>query len=99
MKVQSPSLNRRETAWPAKMAAASSINLQNFRVIAYYTLALAKRGDREAQNRLMSAAVVFSLLLHCMVLAVRFVVADENRPAVSPPLSAALKNWPAMSTH
>ena len=74
------------------MAVASSASLQNLRSAAYDTLARAKRGDRLAQNRLMSAAVGLSLLLHGVLLAVRFVVADEKRPAISPPLEVVLVN-------
>lgn len=74
------------------MAMASSASLQNLRVAAYEMLTLAKRGDRDAQNRLMSAAVGLSILLHGVLLAVRFVVADEKRPAVSPPLEVVLVN-------
>ena len=71
---------------------ASSSNLRNLRLAAYRTLALAKRGDRHAQNRLLSAAVGLSLVLHGVLFAVRFVVADEKRPAVSPPLEVVLVN-------
>lgn len=74
------------------MAVASSVSLQNLRVAAYETLTLAKRGDRVAQNRLVSAAVGISLLLHSVLLAVRFVVADEKRPAPSPALEVVLVN-------
>jgi protein TonB len=74
------------------MAAASSAILQNFRATTYETLTLAKRGDRFAQNRLMSAALGLSLLLHSILLAVRFVAADDKRPAVSPPLEVVLVN-------
>jgi periplasmic protein TonB len=74
------------------MAVAYSAHLQNLRAAAYETLALAKRGDRTAQNRLMSGAVGLSLLLHGVVLAVRFVADDDKRPAVSPPLEVVLVN-------
>lgn len=74
------------------MAVASSASLQNLRIAAYQTLTLAKRGDRVAQNRLMSAAVGLSLLLHGVLFAVRFVVADEKRPATSPSLDVVLVN-------
>jgi protein TonB len=74
------------------MAVASSASLQNLRIAAYETLTLAKRGDRVAQNRLMSAAVGLSLLLHGVLFAVRFVVADEKRPATSPSLEVVLVN-------
>jgi periplasmic protein TonB len=74
------------------MAVASSTSLQTLRVAAYATLGRAKRGDRVAQNRLMSAAVGLSLLVHGILLAVRFVVDDEKRPAISPPLEVVLVN-------
>jgi protein TonB len=74
------------------MAVASSASLQHLRLVAHETLTLAKRGDRVAQNRLMSAAVGLSLVLHGVLLAVRFVVADEKRPAVSLPLEVVLVN-------
>lgn len=92
MKARSPFPDRGETAWPAKLVQASSANLQNARIIAHYTLAMAKRGDREAQNRLMTATVVFSLLLHGVVLAVRFVANEDDRTPVSPPLEVVLVN-------
>ena len=74
------------------MAMVSSASLQNLRIAAYDTLARAKRGDRDAQDRLLTAAVGISLLVHGVLLAVRFVVADERRPAVSPPLEVVLVN-------
>ena len=74
------------------MAMVSSASLQTLRIAAYDTLARAKRGDRDAQDRLLTAAVGISLLVHGVLLAVRFVVADERRPAVSPPLEVVLVN-------
>ena len=78
---------------PVRSATVATIsNLQSFRLAAYSTLALAKRGDRFAQNRLMSAALGVSIVLHGILLAVRFVVAEDRRPAVSPPLEVILVN-------
>lgn len=74
------------------MAMVSSSSVQTLRIAAYDTLARAKRGDRDAQDRLVTAAVGISLLVHGVLLAVRFVVADEKRPAVSPPLEVVLVN-------
>ena len=70
----------------------AALRLQQMRVLAWRTLQLAKRGDRVAQNRLMTAALVFSIVLHAIVLAVRFVVDDDKRPAISPPLEVVLVN-------
>lgn len=74
------------------MAVISAARIQSLRIAAYQTLALARRGDRIAQNRLVSTAVGFSLLLHGILLAVRFVVAEDKRPAPSPPLEVVLVN-------
>ena len=74
------------------MAMVSSASLQTLRIAAYDTLARAKRGDRDAQDRLLTAAVGISLLVHGVLLAVRFVVADEKRPALTPPLEVVLVN-------
>src|SRR5262245_16461706 len=78
---------------PVRSASVVTLsNLQSFRVAAYTTLALAKRGDRLAQNRLMSAAIGVSIVLHAILMAVRFVVAEDRRPATSPPLEVVLVN-------
>jgi protein TonB len=80
---------------PRSVHAANVVtisNLQSFRVAAFATLALAKRGDRLAQNRLVSTAVGVSIIVHAILLAVRFVVAEDKRPAVSPPLEVILVN-------
>jgi protein TonB len=74
------------------VAAGSFPHLQNFRISAYEMLALAKRGDRLAQNRLVGAAVGLSILLHSVLLAVRFVVAEDRRPQGTPPLEVVLVN-------
>ena len=74
------------------VAATASASLQNLRIVALETLRQAKRGDRDAQNRLVSVAVGLSLLLHSVLLAVRFVVAEDKRPAISPPLEVVLVN-------
>jgi protein TonB len=74
------------------MSSAASVRIHQLRAAAYATLALAKRGDRLAQNRLVSVAVGLSLLLHGMLLAIRFVVEDDKRPAKSPPLEVVLVN-------
>jgi protein TonB len=74
------------------MAVTSSASLQNLRIAAYETLALAKRGDRLAQNTLMTVALGLSLFVHGVLLAVRFVVTDEKHPATSPPLEVVLVN-------
>jgi protein TonB len=73
-------------------AAAPSSSLHNLRIAAYKTLALAKRGDRLAQNRLVTVAVGVSIFVHSVLLAVRFVVAEDRQPAVSPPLEVILVN-------
>ena len=91
MKARPPSSSSRIGAAPG-IAVAASASLQNLRAVAYDTLMHAKRGDRDAQNRLVSVAVGLSLLLHGILLAVRFVVADEKRPAISPPLEVVLVN-------
>ena len=92
MRVPWPSRKRRETGQSANMVVVSAAALLNLRIAAYQTLKLAKLGDRVAQNRLMSAAIGFSLLLHSVLLAVRFAVTDDMRPAASPPLEVVLVN-------
>jgi len=67
-------------------------NLRQLKVIAYATLASAKRGDRLAQNRLVGVAVAMSILVHAVLLAVRFVVDEAKAPAHSPPLEVVLVN-------
>jgi protein TonB len=74
------------------LVVVSAAALLNLRIAAYQTLKLAKRGDRIAQNRLMSAALGFSLLLHGVLLALRFAAADQRGPAASPPLEVVLVN-------
>ena len=93
MKASPRSRDRALPPPPLRSATVVTISsLQSFRVSAYATLALAKRGDRLAQNRLVSAAVGLSIVLHGILLAVRFVVAEDKRPAVSPPLEVVLVN-------
>jgi protein TonB len=74
------------------VAAGTFPHLQNLKLSAYDTLALAKRGDRIAQNRLVSAAVGLSIVVHGILLAIRFVVAEDRRPATTPPLEVVLVN-------
>jgi len=74
------------------VAAGSFPHLQNFKLSAYETLDLAKRGDRYAQNMLIAAAVGISIFAHSILLAVRFVIAEDRRPALSPPLEVVLVN-------
>ena len=66
--------------------------LQQLRVTAWQTLQLAKRGDRVAQNRLMTAALGFSIAFHAIAFAVRFVVEHDKPPSISPPLEVVLVN-------
>jgi protein TonB len=73
-------------------AAMAPANLRQLKVIAYATLASAKRGDRLAQNRLVGVAVGMSILVHGVLLAVRFVVDETKQPAHSPPLEVVLVN-------
>ena len=75
-----------------QLGAEAAIRIDQMRVLAWETLQLAKRGDRTAQNRLMAAAVGFSIIFHGVLLAVRFVLDDEKRPAVAPPLEVVLVN-------
>ena len=72
--------------------AMSATNLGQLKVIAYATLAGAKRGDRLAQNRLVGAAVGLSIVVHAVLLAVRFVVDESKQPSHSPPLEVVLVN-------
>jgi protein TonB len=74
------------------MAVASSASRQNLRVTVYDTLARAKRGDRAAQDALMTAALGLSIFVHSVLFAVRFVVEEGKRPAISPPLEVVLVN-------
>jgi len=74
------------------VAAGSFPHLQNFKLSAYETLELAKRGDRYSQNMLIAAAVFLSVFAHSILLAIRFVVAEDRRPATSPPLEVVLVN-------
>ena len=91
MKARPPSSSRL-TGAASGVAVTASASLQNLRAVAFDTLRQAKRGDRDAQNRLVSVAVGLSLLLHSILLAVRFVVAEDKRPAISPPLEVVLVN-------
>ena len=82
---------RTASATTRPLAADAAIRIEQFRLFAWTTLQLAKRGDRLAQNRLVTAALGFSLVVHAVVLAVRFVV-DDERKSVSPPLEVVLVN-------
>ena len=73
------------------LASEAAKRIEQFRFDAWTTFQLAKRGDRLAQNRLMTAAVGFSLLLHAIILAVRFVT-DDRPPAITPPIEVVLVN-------
>src|SRR5512141_3307943 len=83
-----------ERARPAHAVAAAApvplSNLRQIRVAAYETVALAKRGDRLAQNRLVGAAVGISLAVHAILLGVRFVVEETKQAMHSPPLEVVL---------
>lgn len=91
MKARPRFSNLRLSAAPG-IAVAASANLQNLRIVAYETLGRAKRGDKAAQNALVIVALGLSFFVHGVMFAVRFVVADEKRPAISPPLEVVLVN-------
>ena len=73
------------------LAEDAAIRLEQLRLYAWTTLQLAKRGDRLAQNRLATAAIGFSIVVHTLVFAIRFVV-DDDRKSVAPPLEVVLVN-------
>ena len=60
-------------------ADTAAARLQHMRSVAWQTLQRAKRGDRVAQNRLVTAALGFSIVFHAILLAVRFVIDDDKR--------------------
>jgi protein TonB len=76
----------------APLPAAAATNLRQLQVVAYATLARAKKGDREAQNRLVAAAVAISVVVHAILFAIRFVVEEARQPMHSPALEVVLVN-------
>ena len=89
--VRSQSPSKTADKW-RPLAADAAARFDIMRVAAWDTMQRAKRGDRIAQNTLVTAAVVFSLMVHAVAFAVRFVLEDEKRPAKSPPLEVVLVN-------
>ena len=87
-----PSLPDASPSKPHAMAVAASTRIQHLRHATYATIARAKRGDRKAQDRLVFTAIAISLLVHAIPMAIRFVVAEDKRPSLSPPLEVVLVN-------
>ena len=77
---------------PTSAPVVPFTNLETLRIATFAMLARAKRGDRLAQNRLASIAIGVSIVVHAILLAVRFVVEEDKRPARSPPLEVVLVN-------
>jgi protein TonB len=79
-------------ATPTSAPVVPFTNLETLRIATFAMLARAKRGDRLAQNRLASIAIGVSIVVHGILLAVRFVVEEDKHTMRSPPLEVVLVN-------